>query len=103
MARQVNSAGESLDNAVRVAKEQERALASRNQYWDAVYWCERFMPRFKAQLAASSVLVLRSIHGPGSVTREMVLERCQLAWPPEIWSELEQWLAEKTNEQRSAA
>jgi hypothetical protein len=103
MGRLTNSQGASLDRAERDLRRQEMATASRNDYWAAVDWCERFMPRSKAQLAASSVLMLRSIHGAGAVTREMVLERCEFAWPPEIWSELAQWLAENTNERSTAA
>jgi hypothetical protein len=87
-----------LDHLERQARDAERALASRNEFWDAVYWCETFLPRSRCHLAASSALMLRSMRGKGAVTREMVLERCELAWPSVDWPD-----SVNTNERSAAA
>lgn len=60
----------------------DAAERSKDGWWDAVYWARRvgFTPPQEG-FAAMAALVLRASRGPGNVTRQMVLERCQMQYP----------------------
>ena len=66
----------------------EAAERSKDAMWDAVYWARRvrFTPA-QEEFAAMAALMLRASRGPGNVTRQMVLSRCQARYP-DLFGEL---------------
>jgi hypothetical protein len=80
------SASSAIDHKHRaeLAADERRARQQRSTaaFDEALGWARRagFSPRHE-QLAASSALMLRGIHGEGEVTRDVVEARMRRAWP----------------------